>query len=276
MNSIINQKLNILFLCTCNSARSIMAEALVNHYYKDNFMAVSAGTHPEGVDDRTLIALKKYNLPITQLKSQTIEEYNDHTFDYVITLCDKANQECRNFPGAAKQLSWDLTDPKTRSGLDPFVSTLIDLKERLSLFVTLEVKAQTVNNDLSNISSREPINPLKVDPSAFFKCLTDDIRLKVLLLSHYFGELCVCELMEALQENSQPKVSRNLAVLKKAGIINDRKNGQWVFYRINPELPLWIKTVIGQTAENNVALIAQHSERLTKMKNRPNKESFCQ
>lgn len=57
---------------------------------------------------------------------------------------------------------------------------------------------------------------------------------------HYHGELCVCELMEGLNEANQPKVSRNLAVLKKSQIIVDRKHGQWVFYRINPALPLWL------------------------------------
>ena len=64
------------------------------------------------------------------------------------------------------------------------------------------------------------------------------------------GELCVCELMQALDEDSQPKVSRNLALLKKANILSDRKHGQWVFYRINSALPLWIKSVIAQTTEN--------------------------
>ena len=81
--------------------------------------------------------------------------------------------------------------------------------------------------------------------------------------------------MTALQEDSQPKVSRNLAVLKKAGVITDRKNGQWVFYRINPQLPLWIKTVIAQTTENNIDLITTHIERLANMHNRPDKTSFC-
>lgn len=114
------------------------------------------------------------------------------------------------------------------------------------------------------------------DPLAFYKCLTDDIRLKTLMLTHYHGELCVCELMAALDEDSQPKVSRNLAVLKKANILTGRKHGQWVFYRITPELPLWAKSVIAQTTENNVPLITTELQRLNEMNNRPNKASFCQ
>jgi ArsR family transcriptional regulator len=95
------------------------------------------------------------------------------------------------------------------------------------------------------------------------------------MLAHYHGELCVCELMESLDQTSQPKVSRNLAVLKKAKIITDRKHGQWVFYQINPALPLWAKRVIAQTTENNVALINLELQRLNIMKNRPDKVSFC-
>jgi ArsR family transcriptional regulator len=81
--------------------------------------------------------------------------------------------------------------------------------------------------------------------------------------------------MEALKEDNQPKVSRNLAVLKKASVIVDRKHAQWVFYRLNPNLPLWAKSVIAQTTENNVALINNELQRLANMKNRPNKSSFC-
>jgi hypothetical protein len=81
--------------------------------------------------------------------------------------------------------------------------------------------------------------------------------------------------MEALKEDSQPKVSRNLAVLKKSKVIIDRKHGQWVFYCINPELPQWAKSVIAQTTENNVLLINSELQRLDNMKNRPDKANFC-
>lgn len=95
------------------------------------------------------------------------------------------------------------------------------------------------------------------------------------MLTHFYGELCVCELMYALDEDSQPKVSRNLAVLKKAGVLVDRKHGQWVFYRINPQLPHWAKMVLAQTAEHNVALIKANIERIAAMQDRPDKVGFC-
>ncbi|MGO1251147.1 metalloregulator ArsR/SmtB family transcription factor, partial [Psychrobacter sp.] len=123
-------------------------------------------------------------------------------------------------------------------------------------------------------TSVEPAS-VEIDPIAFYKSLTDDVRLKALMLIEYHGELCVCELMEALQEDSQPKISRNLAVLKKANVIMDRKHGQWVFYRINPELPLWAQSVIAQTTENNTPMIGNEIRRLDTMQDRPNRDSFC-
>lgn len=70
-----------------------------------------------------------------------------------------------------------------------------------------------------------------IDPQAYFKCLTGDIRLRTIVLTHQCSEICVCELMEALSEQSQPKVPQNLAILKNADILLPRKHGQWVFYR---------------------------------------------
>ncbi|BDF95476.1 metalloregulator ArsR/SmtB family transcription factor [Pseudoalteromonas sp. KAN5] len=278
MNNQTSTKRSVLFLCTGNSARSQMAEALLRHKAGDRFEISSAGTSPEEIDSRTLDALKKFGLTIDELKSQSIEEFSGQEFDFVITLCDKANQECRNFPGAKAQLAWDFPDPKERTCNNPFATTLSELNNRLSMFILLESKNQPSNKTQPTLRIDEQISALdniSIDPISFYKCLTDDIRLKTLMLTNYHGELCVCEIMEALQEDSQPKVSRNLAVLKRANIITDRKHGQWVFYKINPELPLWIKKVISETTENNLPLIAKNLENLTNMCNRPSKTDFC-
>ncbi len=264
-------KAKVLFLCTGNSARSQMAEALLRHKAGEQFEVFSAGTHPEKVDKRTLVALKNFGLPKQSLKSKSIDEFEGQIFDYVITLCDKANQECRTYPGAAKQMAWDFPDPKARKGSNPFIATLNDINNRISMFILVEEKTCQKNHKSKTTNNNSILNPI-----TFYKCLTDEIRLKSLMLTQYQGELCVCELMVALEEQSQPKVSRNLAVLKKAQIITDRKNGKWVFYRINPELPLWAKSVIAQTTENNIPLISAHLDRLAKMKNRPDKASYCQ
>jgi len=281
----LNHKQSVLFLCTGNSARSQMAEALLTHKAGDKYDVYSAGTQPEAVDSRTLEALSKFGLYTKELETESlvskhINTFAGKTFDYVITLCDKANNECRSYPNAGKQLAWDFPDPKTRSGSHPFSTTFSEISNRISMFLLVEGKTQGQNistgsatNEIIQALSEQQINDF--DPIPFYKSLTDDIRLKTLMLTHYHGELCVCELMEAMDVDSQPKVSRNLAVLKKAQVISDRKHGQWVFYRINPELPLWAKSVIAQTTENNIPIINTELQRLADMQNRPDRASFC-
>ncbi|MCL1045634.1 metalloregulator ArsR/SmtB family transcription factor [Shewanella electrodiphila] len=108
-----------------------------------------------------------------------------------------------------------------------------------------------------------------MQPSIFFKCLADETRLKSLLLISLNQELCVCELMAAL-DDSQPKISRHLAQLRKEGLLTDRRQGQWVYYRLNDALPQWAQTVITQTASGNTVFIEADLKRLADMVNRPN------
>ncbi|WP_235575780.1 metalloregulator ArsR/SmtB family transcription factor [Pseudoalteromonas porphyrae] len=270
-------KITVLFICTENSARSQIAEALLRHKANERFEVYSAGTTPSIIDPRTLLALETFAIPTSSLLAKSITYFESRQFDYVITLCDQANQECRAYPYAVNQLAWDLPDPKTRSGLNPFLMTINELNNRLIMFLkVINNTEQTTHDELTkNTFINEQAQPVHFDPIVFYKCLTDETRLKTLMLANYHGELCVCELMIALNEQSQPKVSRNLAVLKKANIITDRKNGQWVFYQINPFLPDWAKAIINQTTESNIALITDDLKRLAVMHDRPDKVSFC-
>lgn len=77
-----------------------------------------------------------------------------------------------------------------------------------------------------------------LDPQAYLRALADETRLRMLVLLHQNDELCVCELTHALG-TVQPKISRHLAILRKLGVLRDRRQGQWVYYRINPDLPAW-------------------------------------
>jgi ArsR family transcriptional regulator, arsenate/arsenite/antimonite-responsive transcriptional repressor len=104
-------------------------------------------------------------------------------------------------------------------------------------------------------------------PATFFKCLSDDTRLKSLLLLQLKKELCVCELMSALQE-SQPKVSRHLADLRACGLVLDERQGKWVYYRINKELPAWALKILALTArEQPPDYLAACIERLEQPEN---------
>jgi len=269
-------KKSVLFLCRENAARSQMAEALLRHKAGKTFNVFSAGTHPDKVDLRAIDALGKYGVSTNNLVSKNINVFEEKVFDYVITLCDKVNDKCRSYTDADKQLAWDIPDPKKRSDNYPFFVTLNELNSRLSMFIQVEENTINLVSTPQTKTITEVNNQLiDFELTSFYKSLTDNIRLKTLMLTHYHGELCVCELMEAMDEDSQPKVSRNLAVLKKSQIITDRKHGQWVFYRINPKLPFWAKSVIAQTTENNIPLINNELQRLARMKNRPDKTNFC-
>ena len=82
-----------------------------------------------------------------------------------------------------------------------------------------------------------------MDQVNFFKCLSDETRLNLVTLVTENKELCVCDLTEKLQL-SQPKISRHLALLRSSGLLQDRRQSQWVYYSINPQLPTWCHDVL--------------------------------
>ncbi|MFQ5659642.1 MAG: metalloregulator ArsR/SmtB family transcription factor [Gammaproteobacteria bacterium] len=106
--------------------------------------------------------------------------------------------------------------------------------------------------------------------NTLFQLLSDTTRLRCLLLLQPEGELCVCELTYALGA-IQPKVSRHLAMLRQAGIVLDRRAGQWIYYRIHPDLPGWIKTILAAASKgsDDEQLFIQDRMKLVEMPNRP-------
>lgn len=111
-------------------------------------------------------------------------------------------------------------------------------------------------------------------PVIFFKALADETRLSVLMLLEDQGELCVCELVEALKV-SQPKISRHLALLRQQAIISDRRQGIWVHYRINDNLPQWAKQALEVATQDNRSFFETSLSRLQQMGNRPERQSSC-
>jgi len=111
---------------------------------------------------------------------------------------------------------------------------------------------------------------MDIQAEQFFKILADLTRLRVLSLLSEEGELCVCELTHALGE-IQPKISRHLALLREAQVVLDRRHGQWIYYRLNPELPEWAQTVLSRTAQGVANEIPFGSDRraLCLMSSRP-------
>ena len=116
---------------------------------------------------------------------------------------------------------------------------------------------------------------LSLDPVRFYKALADETRLRCLLLIAHEKELCVCELTEALRE-SQPKISRHLAILRESEVLIDRRHKQWVYYQVNPKLPTWAHTNLSTALDENTAFIEENLNRLLQMGDRPERlEKVC-
>ena len=113
-------------------------------------------------------------------------------------------------------------------------------------------------------------------PAQFFKCLSDDTRLRCIALLQQQGKLCVCELTVAL-ELSQPKISRHLASLRQYGLLLDSREGQWVYYLVNPDLPDWIPPLLNNAllAVKSAGSFDQDLARLQQMENRPDQSICC-
>lgn len=111
-------------------------------------------------------------------------------------------------------------------------------------------------------------------PTLVFKCLADETRARMTLLIAQEGELCVCELTAALEE-SQPKISRHLAQLRICGLLEDRRQGQWVYYRLHPALPEWTLTMLKAVADANESWLSANTKRLSAMGERPERTAVC-
>ena len=146
--------LRVLVVCTGNSARSILGEALLRHLGEGRIVARSAGTHPKGVNPLSLRALAEAGIPADGLESTSVTEYLGEAFDYVITVCDSAREACPVFPGARQTLHWGLPDPAAVEGTDD---------ERLAAFratlTALEARARGFPPIAARLAARESVEP---------------------------------------------------------------------------------------------------------------------
>ena len=124
----------VLFLCTHNSARSQMAEGLLRHLAGDRFGVMSAGTEATSVRSEATEAMSELGVDISGQESKTLERYLGEPFDYVVTVCDDANEACPVFPGAENRLHWSLQDPSRAEGSE---------EQRLEVFRKVRDEIQT-------------------------------------------------------------------------------------------------------------------------------------
>ncbi len=111
-------KTKVLFLCTGNSCRSQMAEGLLRSMAADRFEVFSAGTNPQGLNPRAVIAMTELGIDISQQKSRHVDEFLHSGINTVITVCDNARENCPVFPGQAKIMHWSFDDPAQATGSD--------------------------------------------------------------------------------------------------------------------------------------------------------------
>ena len=113
-------------------------------------------------------------------------------------------------------------------------------------------------------------------PVQLFKCLSDETRLRCVTLLQKEGKLCVCELTAALAV-SQPKISRHLASLRQCGLLLDSREGQWVYYQINPKLPEWTLPILANAvaAVESTGMLNKDLGRLHIMACRPEMAVCC-
>jgi len=138
--------IRVLFVCTHNSARSVMAEVLLRHHGRAAFEVHSAGVEPGEIRPLTLRVLREAGLPTDGLRSKSVSEYAGQSFDYVVTVCDSARQACPVFPGEGQRLHWGYEDPSAATGTDEerlivFRRVMTAISDRIRLFIPIAHRA---------------------------------------------------------------------------------------------------------------------------------------
>jgi arsenate reductase len=141
-------RIRVLFVCTGNSARSVMAEALLRHHGGDAFEVYSAGTEPKGINPLTLRVLAEAGIDASRARSKSVDEFRGQSFDYVVTVCDQARQVCPVFPGVHESLHWGYEDPAEAQGSD---------EERLAVFRRVMIQLGERIRQFATVTSRQPV-----------------------------------------------------------------------------------------------------------------------
>ncbi len=137
----INKKKKVLFICTHNSARSQMAEGLLKHFHGDRYDVYSAGTDPTKVNPYAIKVMEEIGIDISKNYSKNIDKFLNDDFEFVITVCDRANEFCPFFPGGKKRLHKSFEDPSEFEGsnqekLDVFRQIRDEIKEWINKIFT--------------------------------------------------------------------------------------------------------------------------------------------
>ena len=134
----------VLILCTGNSARSQMAEGLLRHLAGDRFDVASAGVAPTQVRPEAIAVMRELGIDISHHRSKSVDEFLGQDFDYVITVCDNANEQCPIFPSNTKRIHWSFEDPAAAAG-DEQVRLAVFRRVRDEIFDRVRLFANVAN-----------------------------------------------------------------------------------------------------------------------------------
>jgi len=137
--------IRVLFLCTGNSARSQMAEGLLRSLGGADFEVYSAGTEPKGLNSLAVEVMHETGIDISRHESKSLDRYLGVSFDYIITVCDRARDNCPTFPGDNQRIHWGYDDPAVATGsreqqLAVFRRVRNEISERLRLWIAVQRK----------------------------------------------------------------------------------------------------------------------------------------
>ncbi len=138
--------LKVLFLCTENACRSQMAEGLINHDLGGKVMAFSAGVAPSRVNPQAVAAMAALGIDISHHRSKSVDDLAGQQFDLVITVCDRANEQCPIFPGSVKKLHLGFADPAKARGSEEEIMAAFrrvrnEMREKLVPLLQKEAEA---------------------------------------------------------------------------------------------------------------------------------------
>jgi len=141
----LKEKKKVLILCTHNSARSQMAEGILKSIAADRFEVVSAGSKAAKVNPYAIRVLAEIDIDISYQQSKSLDQFINHDFDYLITVCDNAAKQCPVFPGNCQKIHWPLEDPAAVSGSDQEkIKAFRAVRDELKGLIFNFVKEQTV------------------------------------------------------------------------------------------------------------------------------------
>jgi ArsR family transcriptional regulator, arsenate/arsenite/antimonite-responsive transcriptional repressor / arsenate reductase (thioredoxin) len=145
----------VLFLCTGNSARSQIAEALAEHQSHGAVSAVSAGSHPKALHPNAVRVMRARGIDIAQRRSKHLGEFAAERFDYVISLCDRVREVCPEFPGGPEAIHWSIPDPAREPGSDEetlpaFERTATELSTRIGFLIQAIEQTTTTGQEVTD------------------------------------------------------------------------------------------------------------------------------